>query len=157
MGFLHRRKLNQRGDTIVEVLIAIAVVSMVLGGAYATTNQSLQASRSAQEQGVALKLVESQLEQLKALAATSGGLASAPASFCILTTSGTTVPVSTSGAGTPCSLNSAGATASASDQPAYQLAITEPTPNNFQINCKWFDVNGKVNDRVQMNYRVYPQ
>ena len=151
------RNSGARGDTIVEVLIAIAVVSMVLGGAYATTNRSLQASRSAQEQGVAIKLVESQLEQLKALADTPGGLSTAPSSFCVLASGGAPRPVSTAGAGNPCSLNAQGTTAAATDQPVYRMAITEPTPDNFQIACNWFDVNGKLNDAIQMNYRAYPQ
>ncbi len=151
------RKLGEGGDTIVEVLIAIAVVSMVLGGAYATTNRSLQASRSAQEQGVALRLVESQLEQLKALADTPGGLSSPPASFCVMSSGGPTTPVNTAGAGNPCSLNSQGTTATATDQPVYKMAIIESAPDNFQVTSNWFDVSGKVNDFVQMNYKVYPQ
>lgn len=151
------QKLNQRGDTIVEVLIAIAIVSMVLGGAYATTNKSLQATRSAQEQGVGLKLVETQLEQLKSLADTPGGLATTPASFCIVQTAGKPTVTSTASAGSPCTLNSNGATATSADQPAYQLAITQLTPNNFRITNSWVDVSGKQNDSVQMDYRIYPQ
>ncbi|HKR82221.1 MAG TPA: prepilin-type N-terminal cleavage/methylation domain-containing protein [Candidatus Saccharimonadales bacterium] len=151
------QKLSERGDTIVEVLIAIAVVSMVLGGAYATTNKSLQATRSAQEQGVALKLVETQLEQLKAMADTAGALTGAPVSFCILQTGGKPTITSTAAAGSPCSLNGQGVTAASTDQPVYQLAITQPTPHNFQITNNWHDVSGKHSDLVQMNYRIYPQ
>ena len=151
------QKLSQRGDTIVEVLIAIAVVSMVLGGAYATTNRSLQASRSAQEQGVALKLVETQIEQLKALADTPGALATAPSSFCILTTGGGPTITGTAGAGNPCGLNGNGVTASSGDQPVYQLAITEPTPDTFQITNNWTNVSGGLHDNIQMTYKAYPQ
>jgi len=151
------RKLNQRGDTIVEVLIAITVVSMVLGGAYTTTNRSLLASRSAQEQGVAIKLVEGQLEQLKALADIPAGLASAPGSFCILPVSGTPTLVSTASAGAPCSLNNQGTTATATDQPAYKITITEPTPDNFKISNTWTNVTGSQTDYVEMSYRIYAQ
>jgi prepilin-type N-terminal cleavage/methylation domain-containing protein len=152
------QKLNQRGDTIVEVLIAIAIVSMVLGGAYATTNKSLQATRSAQEQGVGLKLVETQLEQLKSLADTPGSLSSStPASFCIVQSAGKPTITSTASAGAPCTLNSQGTAATSADQPAYVLAITQPTPNNFRITNSWVDVAGKNNDFVQMDYRIYPQ
>ena len=62
---------RQRGDTLVEVLIAIAVVSLILGGAYVTTNRSLYATRAAQERGNALKLAESQIEQLKGIVASN--------------------------------------------------------------------------------------
>lgn len=59
------KRLNVRGDTIVEVLIAIAVVSVVLAGAFAATRRSVNATRTAQEQGEALKLAESQVELIK--------------------------------------------------------------------------------------------
>lgn len=151
------RKLNQRGDTIVEVLVAITVVSMVLGGAYTTTNRSLLASRSAQEQGVAIKLVEGQLEQLKALADVPSGLATAPASFCILVSGGVPTLTSTAAAGAPCSLNNRGVTAAASDQPAYKIAITEPTPDNYKIINTWTNVTGNQTDYIEMSYRIYAQ
>ncbi len=56
---------NNRGDTIVEVLIAIAVVSLVLAGAFTSTRRSANATRTAQEYGEALKLAETQVERIK--------------------------------------------------------------------------------------------
>lgn len=56
---------NQRGDTIIEVMIAIAVVGMVLGASYRIANRALQTGRFAQEQTEALKIAESQVEKLK--------------------------------------------------------------------------------------------
>lgn len=58
---------NNRGDTIVEVLIAMAVVAVVLGGAYSSANKSFANTRAAQERGEALKVAESQLESLNTL------------------------------------------------------------------------------------------
>ncbi len=63
-----RLKNVYRGDTIVEVLIAMAVIALVLGGSYATASRSLQVGRRAQERVEAVKLVEAQIEQLKYLA-----------------------------------------------------------------------------------------
>ncbi len=63
---LHRFK---RGDTIVEVLLAIAIVSAVLAGAYVTTNRSLRVGRDAQEASEALELAEGQIERIKSLSA----------------------------------------------------------------------------------------
>lgn len=57
---------NKRGDTIVEVLIAIGIVSLVLTSAYALTNRNVQTSQKVQEQGQAQKLVEQQIELLRA-------------------------------------------------------------------------------------------
>lgn len=59
----------KRGDTIVEVLLAIAIVSAVLAGAYVTTNRSLRAGRDAQEASEALELAEGQVERIKSLSA----------------------------------------------------------------------------------------
>lgn len=75
-------KLNIRGDTIVEVLIAITVVSTVLGGAYASSNRSLNATRQSQERGEALKLAETQLERLKASITINADIFSTPNYFC---------------------------------------------------------------------------
>lgn len=54
----------QGGDTIVEVLISIAILGTVLAGAYVTSNRSLLAERTAQEHTEALTLAESQVESL---------------------------------------------------------------------------------------------
>lgn len=59
------KKLTNTGDTIVEVLIAIAVVSAALGGAFVSVNNSLQGTIASQERGEALKLLEGQTERLK--------------------------------------------------------------------------------------------
>src|SRR5579871_2983696 len=59
---------NQRGDTIVEVLIAIVVVSSILTGVYYLARNSLTQDRQAQERTEGLKLVEGQVEALRAAA-----------------------------------------------------------------------------------------
>ncbi len=66
-------RLFNRGDTIVEVLIAISVVSIILGGAYVTSSRSLGNIRAAQERIEALKLIEGQLERLSVIAQTDDG------------------------------------------------------------------------------------
>lgn len=56
----------QRGDTIVEVLIAIAVASMVLAITYSTMNRNLLITRDSQERTEATKIAQGQIELLKA-------------------------------------------------------------------------------------------
>jgi len=56
---------NQRGDTIVEVLIALTVVGTMLTGAYASARRSMFAVMASQERLEALKLAEGQLERVK--------------------------------------------------------------------------------------------
>ncbi|HSX31884.1 MAG TPA: hypothetical protein VLF43_01360 [Candidatus Saccharimonadales bacterium] len=162
MFIRHLRKPSQfeRGDTIVEVLISIAVVTMVLGGAYVTTNRSLLNTRGAQERGTALKLAESQLEQLKSVIAVTpekifgGGGFTPPVHFCI--TGGVTVYDSTVTPGNAnCKVDVNGAPAGANVQPAYSLAITR-SGNDFTIDESWLNVGGKVTDQLQLVYRIYP-
>lgn len=143
-------ELRERGDTIVEVLIAIAVISLILGGAYVTTNHSLLATRDAQEHGDALKLVESQLEQLKGVVANDpnavfGG--GAPGSFCV--TGVTNIAVSSN---PNCIMDSSGTPTAG--QPAYKIAITR-SGNTFTVVNTWDSVQGSATARIQMKYRVY--
>lgn len=60
-------KRRSKGDTIVEVLLAIAITSIVLAGAYVAVDRSMKATRSAQERGEAIKVAEAQIERLKYL------------------------------------------------------------------------------------------
>lgn len=62
---------RQNGDTLVEIMLAIAIVGMVLGASYATATRALRTGRFAQEQTEALKLAESQLEKVKYIATTN--------------------------------------------------------------------------------------
>jgi type II secretory pathway pseudopilin PulG len=144
------RKLTERGDTIVEVLIAIAVVSLVLGGAFVTTNKSLQSTRDSQERGNAFKLVESQVERIKNIAATNPDAIfgpTVPATYCI--SSAGAVVVSTNAA---CAVNSAGTATTA--EPIYRLTITR-SGNTFTVRNTWTKVRSSTTNNVEMKYRVY--
>lgn len=83
------RRLMRReaGDTIVEVLIAIAVISSVLAITYSIMSRNLAMMRDNQERTEAAKLAQGQLEALRARWATETGrddlLAQAGTGFCI--------------------------------------------------------------------------
>lgn len=147
---LHR--LGEAGDTLVEVLMAIAVLGMALAGAFVTTNHSLQATRGSQERENAMKLVESQLEQVKNLALTNASAvfgAGAPASFCV-NSAGAVVTSTNAG----CAMDASGVATTA--EPVYHVSITRNV-NTFTILNRWTDVSGRQQDSVQMTYRVYQQ
>ena len=55
----------KKGDTIVEVLNALAIASFAIGISYATANKSLQRTITAREHGEALSLAQNQLTDLK--------------------------------------------------------------------------------------------
>jgi len=59
---------RQQGDTIVEVMIVLAVLGLALGISYATANRSLMLARQAQENSEATNIVASQIEALRFLA-----------------------------------------------------------------------------------------
>ncbi|HSX16632.1 MAG TPA: hypothetical protein VLH86_00865 [Patescibacteria group bacterium] len=147
-------KRSQAGDTIVEVLISITVISLILGGAYVTTNKSLIATRSAQERGNSLKLAESQLEQIKGVVATNpnaifGG--AVPSPFCVYANAGTLNVVAATNAN--CTVNTAGA--ATTTEPKFKLSVTR-SGNDFTIKNTWNDLSGNVTDNLQLKYRIYP-
>ncbi|TAH34118.1 hypothetical protein EYC59_03925 [Candidatus Saccharibacteria bacterium] len=57
--------LNRRGDTIVEVLIAVGVISFILISAYMISNRSTHSIRTGQERQEALALAQSQIELIR--------------------------------------------------------------------------------------------
>lgn len=59
------RSRPQAGDTIVEVLIAIAVVSMVLVGAFVVSNNSTKTVQDNQEHTQAQQQLQAQVEALR--------------------------------------------------------------------------------------------
>lgn len=63
---------NQNGDTIIEVLIAMAVISVVLSGAYVLATRSLRGTQVAQRRTQGLKIAQGQTERLKYAARTDG-------------------------------------------------------------------------------------
>lgn len=140
------RYLRESGDTIVEVLIAIAIVSMILGGAFASSQRSFNVNQRTQERGEATKYVEQQLERLKAAsnsptASTTGIFrTSVPAVFCL---------------DTAASIVTAGCTTGPGNR--YTLEIRRGVDNKtFTVSTVWDQSGGRGQDRVVMVYRVYP-
>lgn len=151
------RSRRERGDTIVEVLIAVAVIALVLAGAYVATNRSLLASRSSQERVNALKLAESQIEQIKGLAAsqpaslfTASGPNASPNPFCIAKSSGQPVAANNPA----CAVDVSGDPAASGAEPRFVISIAR-TGNDFVLTERWTDVSGRVTDELQLRYRAY--
>lgn len=141
------KRSNQRGDTVVEVLICIAIISLVLGGAFVLTNRSLQGTRMAQERLNAIKLAESQLDQVKSLASTNPtAIFGATGNFCI----NNSVQVKTS-TDPDCRVNVSGQPTTT--QPQFRLAVSRVT-NTFTVQVVWDNVKG-TQDNVEMKYNVY--
>jgi len=148
---LNLKKLTQRGDTVVEVLICIAVIGLILGGAFVLTNRSLQGTRAAQERLNGIKLVEGQFEQMKSIAADTtkaSTLFGAPASFCIDNNS-----LVKPAADPACTVGPDGSP-SPTKQPIFKITASR-VGNTFDVKVVWDKVTGTGQDNVEMKYNVY--
>ena len=79
---------QQAGDTIIEVMLSLAIVGMVIGVSFATASRALRTGRFAQEQSQAVQLAQGQLEKVKYVAGDPtkpayAALFSAPGTFCL--------------------------------------------------------------------------
>lgn len=108
-------KLNKSGETIIEVLISVAVIGATLAGSYYLANRSSQQTRAAVERTEALKAAESKVEILRSnlkndialegsgpycvlsgsMSTVSDGICKVEPRYNILTTVSTTAGVST--------------------------------------------------------------
>lgn len=154
-------KRNQRGDTILEVLLVIAVLSLVLTISMALSNRSSQGNRQAQERGEASKMAESQIEYLKSYitSTTNPALPASGSKFC-MKTNGT--PTATIAGNIPSDAQQE--TFSAFNDAAlaeckkgeFYHSYIERQGNTFTAHTRWTKVNGNGIDEATMVHRVYP-
>ena len=86
---VRNRTTKQKGETIVEVLIAVAVIASALGGAFAISNRSRNTVQSNQERYQAQLYANEQADLLHAyLGADATRRAALPANFCIVNSGG---------------------------------------------------------------------
>lgn len=138
----HAHILNQTGDTIVEVLLAIAVVSAVLGGAFVSTNNSFRGTQRSQERAEAMKLLEGQLELLKEASkspTTTVFGPSGPNPFCLDNT-----------------LNQIAPCQQGTDN-RYNLSIQRSGSETFTARATWDRLGGGGQDQVTLMYRLYDE
>ena len=140
---MKRIQTRQAGDTIVEVLIAISIVSLVLTTAYMVTNKNSLTMQATQERTQAQKLIERQIELLRA--ATS---VPAATSFCFTDDDGSTSTILTQ-----CSFNQSGDSSTDTSAALYKIAISPniPSPNTFEVKATWDRIGGGSSN-ITMNY-----
>lgn len=148
---------SERGDTIVEVLICILVISTMLAGAFVTTNNSLQAVRMSQERSQAVKIAESQIESVRALGDNS------MTDFCINDSTYTSAASASScyflqggeltsdiGAAVPSAGN---IYANAVNGPQYKVRVRTGSPaGTYTISVQWVSAKGSLST-ITMYYR----
>lgn len=134
-----RRLRSQRGDTIVEVMIATVVLTLIVGASYSIASRSLKAARQAQERTEALKIAEGQTETIKAKASSGSDPGMFTASnFCFDT-------------------NGARTTTDCTFSQLYRVTINSvPSDQTRQFNVlvEWDSIGGLGVERIVINYRV---
>ncbi len=164
--------LNSRGDTIVEVLVVLAVLGLAIAIAYATANRSLLNARQALENSTGTQIAQAQMEDVVSMGCASGNpycpdpslpaspnhLLFQPGSHCIDTS---TTPYTVRTNPTPTVFSSGGYdTACITGRVPYYVSITyrdtATQPHTFVVVVTWADALGQGNDTVTMNYRLEP-
>lgn len=139
---------KQRGDTIVEVLIAIAIVSLVLTSAYVISNKNSQTMQAVQEKTQAQKLVERQIELIKA--ADRSTITDVGSPFCF---TGDTPDSATASAGDSCAFNGSGDTSPAdTGSVQYKVTITIPSANRYTVAATWDRLGGGTGNITMYYY-----
>jgi type II secretory pathway pseudopilin PulG len=140
MTALHR---HHHGDTIVEVMIVLAILGMALGISYATASASLNATQQAQEATQATSLLQSQIEDLRSLSAVQDPDQSHDiyntSDFCMSGGSQPTVEMTTASC----------------VHGIYTIAIAyDKTTDIFSAKATWNDLGGPDLDTATLFYRV---
>jgi len=126
---------NQRGDTIVEVLVAVAIVGLILVSSYGISSQSTRRVIDTQEHSKALQLVQAQVEQLRSHAGID------TASYQCF---------SVGGGGSPGS----GAACQTATTPQYTIKIEPPNAAGvYWVHADWESILGSA-ARVSVYYRL---
>jgi prepilin-type N-terminal cleavage/methylation domain-containing protein len=141
---------RQAGDTIIEVMIVLAILGSAIGISYAIANKSLANTRSAQENAEATALLQAQVEAFHFISPTADLTTLATQHFCLDTSASTpTVILNTNpipvAAG--CLINN-----------LYSIDISHPggPANEFTFKATWPDLQQKsYNDSVTLVYRAY--
>jgi hypothetical protein len=150
---------NHRGDTIVEVLIAITVLSFIMGASYTLANKSSLAVRQSQERGESFKLTETQIEKLKqyaSVASVSNAIPGSGSVFCMKTDG--TIQAFDAGKSPPADAqqeNFISYPAECKNGEFYYTFVSR-TGNTFTAHTRWEKVNGDGIDEATMVYRIYP-
>jgi prepilin-type N-terminal cleavage/methylation domain-containing protein len=137
---------SQRGDTLVEVLIAITVVSMVLVAAYTTTTRNVNTMQDTQEHSEALQLAQTQIEYLHNVTQVNR-----PASGGCFDNTGTKAAHLSNGCLVDASDNHT------ATQPQFTIQIVSTAlgngMTNYEVEVTWPGVSSHVTDNVTLYYQ----
>jgi prepilin-type N-terminal cleavage/methylation domain-containing protein len=142
--------IDRRGDTLVEVIIAMAIVSVVLAGSYAITSRNLSITQGTNERSQAQQLVQKQIELLRVFSQ-KGGTAIAAGCLTddgVLTTKCDIAPGNTSAGDTNPDCSSYCYTLNISPQ---KDASGANIPGIYNVHISWPSLTG-TNSTLNMSY-----
>lgn len=161
-------KLNNQGDTIVEVMISLAVLALAFAISYSTAQATLNNVQNSQEHSMALEYMDSQMEALHYVAneTVPPVVQMTRTAFCL-------VPQNVPGGGAQIQPedftmanpgeNPSNWTGSAvnckQSQGSYNYyeAILPTSPNNYTVTIWWNGIGDLGKQSEQLSYRVYLQ
>ena len=137
------KRLNQRGDTLVEVLFSTVILSAVLAATFSISTASGRINRASQERTEAVKLLQDQREYMRIdpLVKSTSGFATGG---CLLATPNGTELDITYVNGADCLINN-----------RYLLSLTDTGsgPNRvFTVNASWESIVGGT-DSVDLRWK----
>lgn len=140
------RLSSERGDTIVEVMVSLAVLALAFSISFATANHSLLTTRNAQEHAEALQYLASQVEFVRSDSPDSR-LYSA-GTFCMDPANGALIkPVTTA-----CTINPIGYQLTIVYSPASAFGVNQ---DEFTFDVSWPGVGSVGQQHEELQYKVH--
>lgn len=155
----------ERGDTLVEVLIAVGILGVVLSSVAVVINRSIKTNLASQERLSALRVAERQQELFKA-GVSDRSLIDRPASdvFCMIVDGARAVAVTDTDS--RCRVDALGN--ATTDAPNYKIAMTVDDPSTqgvaglsgvaggrLKVHVSWQSVMGGNDESVDTYSEVY--
>lgn len=156
----HPKRLDAAGDTIIEVLVVLAVLGLSLSISYATANKGLQQSRNAQEHSSALGIIDSQVELLRSAFAKKAQSSLPAAPFCLAPPTGAQlVNPTTLGAGFNENLANDNLTTVTYPVPCtqsslYNISIVSRGGGIFDFRVRWFGTGDLGRQQEELTYKI---
>lgn len=152
---MKRMKLGFRGDSIVEVLICLTILGLTMGSATVVVNNNRKTILATQEQSIALKLVQGQIERSRIAVtdpdtATSATLRN-PIGYCM-----TTATRAMAASDAACKVDRAGNPST--EEPRYTLkAVMTADQGGYLLRASavWASPTGS-NGNIELQQRIYP-
>jgi prepilin-type N-terminal cleavage/methylation domain-containing protein len=148
---------KQAGDTIVEVMVVVAILGLAFSMAYATASSSLNKTRNAQEHAEALQYINSQVELLRNAA--SDSTIRTAGEYCMNPATGKPILEATDPGNFDAICNHFGL------ESLYEMSITyrkninpsaSPTDDVYTFTVSWPGTGGLGQQQEHLYYKVHP-